>query len=369
MDCKIIKDLIPLSEEGLCSKESKAMIEEHIKDCENCRILCEKMPVDSKSAPVPDEKETFKKVNRKIKKLTWKSGICGVLLLAILGVLGYLTFGQITKMEGLHSFETIAESFEVRKMAKYIADKDFDSLVSNHGNSLEDLIFLSGLTCTEELRNLDVKYLSESYEKVYGNSKVKDISVKSQYMLGGNFGETSIIAHLITIEYDSGQQLKASFIKDANGLYKLISAYDENGNYSLDSDVKKSYENPFLQALTHFSYHSNYLKTYSIDLAFFEDFFRPEYYDTYIYNRKQFYDAGYKIDNIYQNNDYKYDNEKDLLYYDVAVHAHDEKGSAVMTTRLYYDYLGFYSPERDTITVYTDNCTPELEEAMYTFFG
>ena len=81
MDCKIIKDLIPLSEEGLCSEESKAMIEEHIKECENCRMLCEKMPVDSKSAPVPDEKETFKKVNRKMKKLTWKSGICGVLLL------------------------------------------------------------------------------------------------------------------------------------------------------------------------------------------------------------------------------------------------------------------------------------------------
>lgn len=37
MDCNIIKDLIPLYKEGICSKESKELVEEHIKTCKSCR--------------------------------------------------------------------------------------------------------------------------------------------------------------------------------------------------------------------------------------------------------------------------------------------------------------------------------------------
>lgn len=37
MDCNIIKDLIPLYKEGICSKESKELVEDHIKTCERCR--------------------------------------------------------------------------------------------------------------------------------------------------------------------------------------------------------------------------------------------------------------------------------------------------------------------------------------------
>ena len=37
MDCNIIKDLIPLYKEGISSKESKELVEEHIKTCKSCR--------------------------------------------------------------------------------------------------------------------------------------------------------------------------------------------------------------------------------------------------------------------------------------------------------------------------------------------
>ena len=44
MKCEIIKDLIPLCSEGLCSEESRIAVEEHIKTCETCRLLYEKIP-------------------------------------------------------------------------------------------------------------------------------------------------------------------------------------------------------------------------------------------------------------------------------------------------------------------------------------
>ena len=37
MDCNIIKDLIPLYKEGICSKESKELVENHIKTCPSCK--------------------------------------------------------------------------------------------------------------------------------------------------------------------------------------------------------------------------------------------------------------------------------------------------------------------------------------------
>lgn len=355
MDCKIIKDLIPLSEEGLCSEESTAMIEEHIKNCENCRMLCEKMPVDSKSAPVPDEKETFKKVNRKMKKLTWKSAVLGVLLAAILGVLGYLTFGQITKMDGLHSFETIIQSLEVRKMAKYIANKDFDSLVREQGHSFEEYIFVSP-SIIDEIKATDKKILKETYEKEFGNTKVKSISVYSEYWQTGFSDNSYSIYNFVFMKYEDGREIRFGFIKESDGLYRLISGYPSEENYS-----------EFAVALNYFSYHKYYYSPYD-DFANGKTDFRKEYSDSYVESRKSFRKAGFKLDNCYQS-EYNFDKEKNMLYYDITIEASDDKGSAILTTRLYYDYLGFYPPERDTINVYTDNCSPELEEALYNFFG
>ena len=284
MNCNVIKDLIPLSEEGLCSEESAAMINEHIKDCESCRMLYEKIPMDKESAPVPDEKETFKKVNRKMKKLTWKFWICGVILLAILGGLGYLTFGQITKMDGLHSFETIIQSLEVRKMAKYIADEDFDSLVWEQGHSIDEYIFVMYTGILDEIKEIDKKVLKETYEKDYGNTKVKNISVKSRY-LQVTTEDTYTIPNLVTYEYEDGRTLEVIFMKESDGLYKLrVPAYQLE-------DINSE----FVAALGYFSYHTNYLKyDTTVKSCYEEDYFNKEYYDSYIESRKKFYEAGFE---------------------------------------------------------------------------
>ena len=35
--CSVIQDLLPLYHDNVCSPESSAMIEEHLKDCEACQ--------------------------------------------------------------------------------------------------------------------------------------------------------------------------------------------------------------------------------------------------------------------------------------------------------------------------------------------
>ena len=68
LSCKVIEDLIPLYCEGLCSEETRALVDAHIKDCGACRKLCEATPQAPQPEPeqIPDEARVFKKVSRKI---------------------------------------------------------------------------------------------------------------------------------------------------------------------------------------------------------------------------------------------------------------------------------------------------------------
>ena len=43
LPCNVIIDLLPLYNEGICSDESREIIEEHLKECENCsRYSCQR---------------------------------------------------------------------------------------------------------------------------------------------------------------------------------------------------------------------------------------------------------------------------------------------------------------------------------------
>lgn len=84
MDCKVILDLLPLYVDGCCSEESAGLIEEHLKDCAECRAVLEAMKSESVITDAVPEKHTeLKRID------TWKASILQSLLL-------FLSFGIIT---------------------------------------------------------------------------------------------------------------------------------------------------------------------------------------------------------------------------------------------------------------------------------
>ena len=46
--CNVIRDLLPLYQDGVCSPESRQLVAEHLEECETCRAEWERM-----SAPIP----------------------------------------------------------------------------------------------------------------------------------------------------------------------------------------------------------------------------------------------------------------------------------------------------------------------------
>ena len=72
--CSVIQDLLPLYHDGVCSPESSAMIEEHLKDCEACQEEFHKL----EESPLPEslnerktEKESLKRI-KNVKKVLKK---------------------------------------------------------------------------------------------------------------------------------------------------------------------------------------------------------------------------------------------------------------------------------------------------------
>ena len=83
MNCDIVKDLIPLYIDGCCSNESKNVVEEHIKNCGDCKKLFEDMKSPSDIVEVTKAPKTFSKLN------DWKASVLQSVLL-------FLSFALIT---------------------------------------------------------------------------------------------------------------------------------------------------------------------------------------------------------------------------------------------------------------------------------
>lgn len=75
MNCDIVKDLIPLYIDGCCSKESEKAVQEHIRDCDDCKKLFEDMKSPSDIITVSESPKTFSKLN------DWKASVLQSVLL------------------------------------------------------------------------------------------------------------------------------------------------------------------------------------------------------------------------------------------------------------------------------------------------
>nr|WP_325184710.1 zf-HC2 domain-containing protein [uncultured Oscillibacter sp.] len=76
MNCKIIQDLLPLYHDGVCSEESRGLVEEHLAGCEICRQVLADMDAPLPSAEGKKTEEDVSAVQRiagEWRRGKWKS--------------------------------------------------------------------------------------------------------------------------------------------------------------------------------------------------------------------------------------------------------------------------------------------------------
>lgn len=76
--CAVIRDLLPLYAEGLASEESKALVEEHLTGCSDCRRRLEELKTPA--APAPDEAAALRAVKKDIRRRRIRTALIASLL-------------------------------------------------------------------------------------------------------------------------------------------------------------------------------------------------------------------------------------------------------------------------------------------------
>lgn len=112
ISCKVIEDLYPAYADGLCSAETKQLVESHLADCAACRKLYGEFPPRQADTDPPDIQRALKKYRRKarIRRIfVWTSIVLAVLILiaasAICWADGYIPlFGKLRAQSRLTAY-------------------------------------------------------------------------------------------------------------------------------------------------------------------------------------------------------------------------------------------------------------------------
>ncbi|HWQ70811.1 MAG TPA: zf-HC2 domain-containing protein [Desulfitobacteriaceae bacterium] len=87
ISCEIIKDLLPLYHDGVCSNDSKTIVEEHLAYCDSCKAELQAMEdtlfVNNAEQNL-HEAEAVKKLSKRWKKGMVRSLLKGILITVVI---------------------------------------------------------------------------------------------------------------------------------------------------------------------------------------------------------------------------------------------------------------------------------------------
>ena len=147
--CEVIKDLLPLYMDGVASEESCALIEDHLKECEDCRqyldLLQEDLP-DVSEVSLADETASLRKIKRRLRR----NRVLVVLVTMVFAVIAGLVIHSQHLTEYVGSLDENL-SYELPagyELMESQTDSNLDSVsyVRKTDNSLETItIYYDGL--------------------------------------------------------------------------------------------------------------------------------------------------------------------------------------------------------------------------------
>ena len=88
LSCEIIRDLLPLYYDKVCSNDSSSLVEKHLAECPKCMKELEKLKMDIESPKITDgEVQLMKNISTKWKKDRKSSFAKGSMLISALATL------------------------------------------------------------------------------------------------------------------------------------------------------------------------------------------------------------------------------------------------------------------------------------------
>lgn len=102
--CDVIRDLLPLYLDGVCSEDSRQLVEEHLQTCESCRRELAQLQEEQKPEVNVHEAEGIRRVSAQWKRDRRYSFLKGITLLAWIAaaacIIAYNAIGSYVAADG-----------------------------------------------------------------------------------------------------------------------------------------------------------------------------------------------------------------------------------------------------------------------------
>lgn len=99
MNCQIIRDLLPLYCDDVCSVESRRAVEEHLAGCPDCQTICQGMRQEKAVLPFPTDGKEEARVLRTVQKRFSRQRLKAVAVAVIATVLLIATLTAASDLE------------------------------------------------------------------------------------------------------------------------------------------------------------------------------------------------------------------------------------------------------------------------------
>lgn len=252
--CEVVKDLMPIYIDNVCSEESREVVKEHMVECEKCReYLSELKSTESIEASVNNfeeehQVESLKSVKKKMKKRTTiiviAAAIGGVILQHL--IVGGIALGLVAFSNYTAKVETYTD---IRKYEELIGENAKEEFRGKWG--MDETILPAKITQDMNVKEFSltyynpwdaqfVTYLTVEYNEKDYNEEIKRLEAKGVEKYEGYYSVTG---------EPNGYDIVAMDSDDYQGfVYALIPENGKNTvtyveiifcNYFLDLDINK----------------------------------------------------------------------------------------------------------------------------------
>lgn len=231
--CNVIEDLLPLYADGICSEDTKTVVEHHTAECADCRKKLEAMTSDTvETEKSGDEKPSPENPFKKLRLHYTRLVVCTLLICAAVMIPSALLFklyvGEETN-QGM-SFSSLAVSRELKKFGNMFKRGEYRKALES-----VELCYQDGYTPAEiaVFKNM----FAADLEEYYKTFPIKKVKVKAA---DGKSDNGTVWLYLDAEKYkgtgkEPVQYIYFEFRKEDDGSRTMIlgggESWVENGDY------------------------------------------------------------------------------------------------------------------------------------------
>ena len=173
-DCDVIRDLMPLYSDNICSESSRKLVEEHCAECGECSKMLKAMSAElPKDVGSSGAKNPLKKIRRHYLKLALLTAVLAVPIAAVVCVLGAITVNQFEHSHQV-TWASIAAENEMKSFGRALKKGNYRKALSDVG-----FVDLDGVYHKNEGELLDV--YTDIYTGFFEEYPIKYIDCDASY--------------------------------------------------------------------------------------------------------------------------------------------------------------------------------------------